>query len=185
MFLIAGLGNPGAKYSGTRHNVGFQLIEKLCDKLSVKMKAGKGPFFTGKSNYKRKKIILLQPTTFMNNSGRAVQQAAHWFKIPSEHCLICYDDLNLRVGSIRLRRGGSAGGHNGIKDIIQKLGTESFPRLRIGIGNDFIEGQQSSYVLSQFSKDQLPLIEEAVDNAVKAALQFVTKGVETAMNHYN
>lgn len=185
MFLIAGLGNPGSKYSGTRHNVGFRLIEKLCDSLSVQMKTGKGHFLNGKAVYNRKKLILIQPTTYMNNSGTAVQQATDFYKIPSKNCLVCYDDLNLEAGDIRLRAGGSAGGHNGIKDVIQKLGSDQFPRLRIGIGNDFREGEQTKYVLSHFSDIQLPVIAKAVDNAASAALEFATEGAETAMNNYN
>ncbi len=185
MFLIAGLGNPGAEYSGTRHNVGFRVIEKLCEKLSVHMKTGKGPFLTGKAAFAGKKLILLQPITFMNNSGRAIQQAATFYKIDAGRCLICYDDLNLSVGDLRIRRGGSAGGHNGIKDIIQKLATDQFPRLRIGIGSNFREDEQTKYVLSRFSPEQEPLIEEAVDKATEAALEFVTNGAEEAMNNFN
>ncbi len=185
MLLIAGLGNPGAEYSGTRHNVGFRLIEKLCSRLSVQMKTGKGHFLAGKAIYENEKLILLQPTTFMNNSGTAIQQAANFYKIYSQNCLICYDDLNLETGDIRIRRGGSAGGHNGIKDIIQKLGIDEFPRLRIGIGSDFREGGQTKYVLSRFSKEQSPLIDEAIEKAADAALEFATEGVEAAMNKYN
>ncbi len=185
MFLIAGLGNRGAKYIGTRHNVGFRLIEKLAEQLSVKLTAGKGPFLAGKAVYEKQRFILLQPTTFMNNSGTAIQQAIHWYKISLENCFVCYDDLNLNIGTIRIRDGGSAGGHNGIKDIIQKLSSDQFPRLRIGIGSNFREGEQTRYVLSRFEKEQIQPIEEAIDTAAKAVLQFVTEGVELTMNNYN
>lgn len=185
MVLVAGLGNPGAEYSGTRHNVGYRLIEKLADRLSVRMKSGKGAYLTGRADVSGKKMVLLQPTTFINNSGDAVRQAVDWFKISPENCLVCYDDLNLDAGAIRMRRSGSAGGHNGIKDVIQKLSTNQFPRLRIGIGNDFREGEQINYVLSGFTDEQLPLIEEAVDHAADAVLQFLDSGMEKAMNDFN
>lgn len=185
MFLIAGLGNPGAEYSDTRHNVGFRLIESLSSRLSVSLKTGKGSFLSAKTSYNNIDIVLLQPTTFMNNSGDALQQAASWYKIPAENCLVCYDDLNLDVGAIRIRRDGSAGGHNGIKDIIKKLSTDQFPRLRMGIGSDFREGEQIKYVLSRFSKEQQIIIDEAIDRAVEAAFSFISEGVETTMNNYN
>ncbi len=185
MILIAGLGNPGTKYTATRHNIGFALIQQLADSLTLQLKAGKGPFLAAKGNYEGQQLILVQPTTFMNNSGKAIQQATRWYKIPAEKCLICYDDLNLKCGTLRMRNSGSAGGHNGIKDIIQKLGTDRFPRLRIGIGNDFREGEQTRYVLSRFDKNQLPVMEKSLDNATEAVLQFVREGIEVSMNNYN
>src|SRR5699024_8553109 len=141
MAVIVGLGNPGKKYDGTRHNVGFKLIDKLADLLSVQLNSGRGPYLTGKSAFPHQNIRLVKPTTFMNESGKAVQQLLKWYRTKPEECLVCYDDLNLDVGALRLRRGGSAGGHNGIKDIIRKLGTNQFPRLRVGIGHNFHEGR--------------------------------------------
>jgi PTH1 family peptidyl-tRNA hydrolase len=185
MPLIAGLGNPGAKYAGSRHNVGFELIDALADALNIKLGPGKGPFYIGKTNYRGEQFILLKPTTFMNNSGDAVQQALHWFKLPPDECLVCYDDLNIELGRIRIRPGGSAGGHNGIKDIIQKLGTDAFPRLRIGIGDDFREGQQVQYVLSPFSKKQRQEMDITLKTAVDAVLAFADQGIDTAMNKFN
>jgi PTH1 family peptidyl-tRNA hydrolase len=121
----------------------------------------------------------------MNNSGDAVRQAVNWYKEDVGSCLICYDDLALDVGTIRLRPGGSAGGHNGIKDIIQKLGTNTFPRLRIGIGNDFPKGQQVRHVLSPFSDEERKVIDPTLDKAVDAALCFIRDGIEQAMNKFN
>lgn len=185
MFLVAGLGNPGAEYSGSRHNIGFRLIEQLCSRLAVRMKTGRGHFLAGRTVYNDEKLILLQPTTFINNSGTALRQACDFFNVPPQNCLVCYDDLNLATGVLRIRRGGSAGGHNGVEDVIQKFGTDQFPRLRIGIGNDFREGEQVKYVLSRFNQQQASVIQEAVEKAADAVLEFVTNGSEAAMDKFN
>ncbi|HKK45945.1 MAG TPA: aminoacyl-tRNA hydrolase [Balneolaceae bacterium] len=185
MPLVIGLGNPGSKYAGTRHNVGFGLIDRLAQAMSVKMGTGKGPYMVGKALHAGESIYLVKPTTYMNNSGDAVRQALDWYKEEVDHCLICYDDLALELGTIRLRPSGSAGGHNGIKDIIKKLGTNAFPRLRIGIGDDFRRGQQVNHVLSPFSEDEQKVIDATLDRAVDAVLCFITEGIEQAMNKFN
>lgn len=185
MPLIIGLGNPGSKYAGTRHNIGFNLIDRLAEAMSVRMGTGKGPFLVGKGNHAGHAIYLVKPTTYMNNSGDAVRQALQWYKEDVGNCLICYDDLALEVGTIRLRPSGSAGGHNGIKDIIKKLGTNAFPRLRIGIGDDFQRGQQVNHVLSPFSEEEQKVIDSTLDQAVDAAFCFVREGINQAMNKFN
>lgn len=185
MPLIIGLGNPGSKYAGTRHNIGFEVIDKLAQSLSAKLGPGKGPFHVGKGNHAGYSVYLIKPTTYMNRSGYAVRQVVNWYKEDIERCLICYDDLDLDVGTIRLRPRGSAGGHNGIKDIIHKLGTDAFPRLRIGIGNDFQRGQQVQHVLSSFSDDERKVIEPTLDKAVDATFCFIREGIEEAMNKFN
>ena len=185
MPLIIGLGNPGSKYAGTRHNIGFELIDKLADTMSVRLGPGKGPFHVGKGNHAGQAVYLVKPTTYMNNSGDAVRKAINWYKEDIDHCLICYDDLDLEVGSIRLRPSGSAGGHNGIKDIIQKMGTDAFPRLRIGIGNDFPRGQQVQHVLSPFSDEERKVITPTLDKAVDACFSFIREGIDQAMNDFN
>lgn len=185
MPLIAGLGNPGPEYAGTRHNAGFMLVDRLADALSVRLGAGKGPYHTAKARHAGEPLLLMKPDTFMNRSGSAVQQALHWYKLSPEECLVCYDDLDLPLGTIRLRAGGSPGGHNGIKDIIQKLGTRDFPRLRIGIGNDFPKGRQVDYVLSGFSAEERKLIDEALGRAEEAVYSFCRDGIEIAMNQFN
>ena len=185
MPLIVGLGNPGSKYAGTRHNIGFGLIDTLASRLAAPLKAGKGLYYEGKARYGDHQVILLKPTTFMNRSGDAVQQALHWYKLQPDECLVCYDDLNIDTGTLRLRPGGSAGGHNGIKDIIQKLGTDTFPRLRIGIGDDFRDGQQVQYVLSPFDADQREIMDITVEKAADAVLSFIDDGIDTAMNKFN
>lgn len=185
MPLIIGLGNPGSKYAGTRHNVGFELIDKLAASHTIKMGPGKGPFHLGTGRYNGKKYILVKPTTYMNRSGDAVQQVLHWYKLSPDQCLICYDDLDIEIGSIRLRAKGSAGGHNGIKDIIQKLGTDRFPRLRIGIGNEFPKGQQINYVLSGFTSEERKTVDKALEQAEDAVFTYIREGLETAMNSFN
>lgn len=185
MALIIGLGNPGSKYAGTRHNVGFELIDRLAQSMSVRLGPGKGPFHVGKGNHAGHSVYLVKPTTYMNNSGDAVRQAVHWYKEDLDNCLICYDDLALDTGDIRLRPGGSSGGHNGIKDIIEKLGTNAFPRIRIGIGNDFPRGQQVQHVLSPFTKKEREVIDTALDRAADAVFCFLREGIEEAMNNFN
>ena len=185
MPVIIGLGNPGRKYAGTRHNVGFELIDRLAATQSIKLGPGKGPFDVGTGRYQDEKLILVKPTTFMNLSGDAVQQALHWYKIDASDCLVCYDDLDIEIGSIRLRGKGSAGGHNGIKDIIQKLGTDSFPRLRIGIGNEFPKGQQVNYVLSKFNNEERKKIDQALTDAEDAIHCYLREGMDKAMNKFN
>jgi len=185
MPLIIGLGNPGSKYAGTRHNVGFNLIDKLAQSMSVRMGTGKGSFLVGKGIHAGHSIYLIKPTTYMNHSGEAVRQALQWYKEDIDNCLICYDDLALELGTIRMRPSGSAGGHNGIKDIIKKMGTNAFPRLRIGIGDDFPRGQQVNYVLSPFSEEEQEIIESTLDRAVDATFCFIREGIEQAMNKFN
>ena len=183
--MIIGLGNPGSKYAGTRHNIGFEFIDKLTDAMSVRMGPGKGPFHVGKGNHVGHSIYLIKPTTYMNNSGEAVRKAVDWYKEDLENCLVCYDDLDLDVGTIRLRPDGSAGGHNGIKDIIQKLGTNAFPRLRIGIGSDFPQGQQVQHVLSPFTNEEREVITPTLDKAADAIFCFIREGIQQAMNDFN
>jgi|AntRauTorcE11898_2_1112593.scaffolds.fasta_scaffold28628_2 PTH1 family peptidyl-tRNA hydrolase len=183
--LITGLGNPGNKYAGTRHNIGFELIDRLAIRLSISLSAGKGPFYEGKARHGSHQLALIKPATYMNNSGDAVQKALHWFKMQPDECLVCYDDMNIEIGSLRIRPGGSAGGHNGIKDIIQKLGTDRFPRLRIGVGDDFRDGQQVQYVLSPFGKKERKIIDITLEKAADAVLAFAENGIDTAMNTYN
>ncbi|MCW9708564.1 aminoacyl-tRNA hydrolase [Fodinibius salsisoli] len=185
MPIIVGLGNPGQKYAGTRHNIGFEFIDLLADALSVRMGPGKGPFHVGKGRHAGHNLYLVKPTTYMNKSGDAVRKVLDWYKEVPSQCLICYDDLALDVGTIRLRPGGSAGGHNGIKDIIQKLGTNKFPRLRIGIGDDFPKGQQVQHVLSSFTAEEADVMESTLEKAVDATFTFTREGIEQAMNDFN
>lgn len=185
MFLIAGLGNPGQEYAGTRHNVGFELIEKLSNVLSITLGPGNGPFIAGEGQFKGNTVQLVKPITYMNKSGSAIQKAVYCFQSPLSQCLICYDDINLIPGKIRLRPKGSHGGHNGLAHIIHVMGTRNFPRLRIGIGNDFARGQQSGYVLSPFTPEERILMDETLELAVDAVLTFIRAGIDKAMNKFN
>lgn len=185
MALIVGLGNPGQEYEGTRHNVGFELIDNLSEKLTITLKQGNGLFFLGEGRFKGQKVTLLKPTTYMNNSGKAITKAlAQTGETPAD-CLICYDDIHLDTGRIKLKPSGSAGGHNGMKDIIDRLQTRDFPRLRIGVGNDFKSGRQSEYVLSPFTSSQRKIINETLEVASEAILTFLRGDIERAMNQYN
>ena len=185
MPLIIGLGNIGTEYDGTRHNIGFDILDDLAKKLSVTFGPGNGPFVVAEGRYKGQKIVLIKPTTYMNLSGTAVKKALAKFQTDKNDCLIIYDDLNLPVGKNRLKAVGSAGGHNGITDIIVKLGSNEFPRLRIGIGNNFKKGKQVDFVLSPFEEDELDELNQAKEKAVETALSFVKDGIERAMNYHN
>lgn len=185
MSLIVGLGNIGAEYSATRHNIGFELADKLARKLSVQFRTDSGPFLIAEGSFKGQPVYIIKPTTFMNLSGRAVSSALAATGSQIQDCLVCYDDINLPPGKIRLRPSGSAGGHNGIQSIIDRMQTRKFPRLRIGIGDDFSRGRQSDYVLGHFTKDQQPFMDEALDDSLEAVFTFLRGGIELAMNHHN
>ncbi len=185
MALIVGLGNPGAEYIGTRHNVGFEVVDTLAEKLSIKFEPDNGLYHLGEGRFKGQSVVLIKPTTYMNRSGRAVTKALAATGFQKSECLVCYDDINLETGKIRLRPGGSAGGHNGIINIIEKLQTKDFPRLRIGVGNDFSRGKQAEYVLSPFTAEQRRDIDDVLDLASDAILTFLRGGIDLAMNEFN
>lgn len=185
MALIVGLGNPGPEYAGSRHNAGFEIIDKLSEKLTITLEPGNGLFFIGVGQFKSKNVTLIKPTTYMNLSGRAVSSALAKTKTPLTECLICYDDIHLPIGTIRLKPGGSAGGHNGISSIIQQLQTRNFPRLRFGVGNNFPRGRQSDYVLSPFNDEERTIVENSLEVASDAILTFLRGGIDLAMNQYN
>ncbi|MDY2727402.1 MAG: aminoacyl-tRNA hydrolase [Candidatus Onthovivens sp.] len=183
LYLIVGLGNPGKEYEHTRHNVGFDCIDKFADSLGldISMSGFQSLYVRGK--YFENKIILLKPQTYMNNSGYAVQQIAAYFKIPLENILVIHDDMDFAPGVIKIKEGGSSAGHNGIKSIIQCLGSDKFKRIRIGIGkcqNGIID-----YVLSRPSKDDSELINHAIDNSVCAIKTYLKESFNKAMSIYN
>mgnify|MGYP004576670019 CR=1 FL=1 len=174
-WLIVGLGNPGGEYANTRHNAGFMAIDRLAAQLGVSI-----------SKIKYKKLLLLKPETFMNASGLAVEAAAHFYKIPPERVLVLFDDISLPVGKIRVRRSGSAGGHNGIKSIIAMLHSEDFPRVKIGVGaKPHPDYDLADWVLSSFPKTEQPELDRALDNARDAALCVITDGCEKAAANFN
>ena len=184
MKLIVGLGNPGKKYEGTRHNMGFMAIDLLSDQAQIDVDKEVFHGLMGRGKIYDEDVILFKPTTFMNLSGTAVQEVVHYFKIALEDTVIVYDDMALAPGVIRLRKEGSSGGHKGMQNIIDCLSTEQIKRIRIGIGepgdNDNID-----YVLSKPLKDEIPVIEEAIANAVRALKEMLKSDFDRAMNKYN
>lgn len=184
MKLIVGLGNPTKEYENTRHNVGFMVMDRLSDvfNVSITTKKFKGEYV--KFKYKGEDIILLKPMTYMNLSGESVIQVMNYFKIDIADVLIIYDDLDMPVGKLRLRENGSAGGHNGIKSIIAHVGSQSFKRVRVGI-DKHPRIKVVDYVLGHFNKDEQGLIDEGIENAVKAVELYLDKGFNAAMNSYN
>lgn len=185
-FIIAGLGNPGTQYEDTRHNSGFMAVEILSEQCGVQMKKLRFKSLTAEAEIANRRCLLMKPTTFMNNSGDAIEEAAHFYKIPSENVLIIYDDISLDVGKLRIRAKGSDGGHNGMKSIILRLNTDVFPRIRIGVGKkpnpDY---NLADWVLSRFTKAEGELLLPALKNAAEAA-QLIAQGkLNEAMNKYN
>ncbi len=185
MFLIAGLGNPGKKYQGSRHNLGFRVVEALSRRLQAGKPVQKHRALCAAAEYKGQQVILAQPLTYMNRSGLAVIELLRNYHVDLSNFLVIFDDLDLPPGAIRLRKKGGSAGHRGIQSIIDALGTAEFSRLRIGVGKPppFIEGAR--YVLQQIEPSDRELIDEAVERAAEAALLFVSEGLEAAMNTYN
>ena len=186
MYIIAGLGNPTLQYEGTRHNVGFDVIDTLADKYNISVDARKSSAFIGKGMIEGQKVILVKPQTYMNLSGESIRGLVDYYKIDVEHeLLVIYDDISLDVGQLRIRKKGSAGGHNGIKNIIANLGTQNFPRIKVGVGEKPKKYDLADYVLSHFSKAERELMEEGYQKAVKAVEMLLDGEMEAAMNEYN
>jgi len=182
--LAIGLGNPGAEYEDTRHNVGHQVLEALADQLDVSFEHETNAL-VGWGRDDGTKVGLAVPLSYMNRSGGPVASLQEQYGLPLDDLLIVVDDLHLPVGTIRLRPSGSSGGHNGLAHVARRLGTTEFPRLRVGIGDDFPEGRQSDYVLSPFSSGQQPQIRRAIKEAGDAILTTAHENLETAMNQFN
>lgn len=186
MKIIAGLGNPTKEYEGTRHNIGFSVIDKLADKYNISMNEKKHKAICGKGMIEGEKVILLKPQTYMNLSGESIVDAVNFYKVdPEEDVIIIYDDIDLDVGKLRIRAKGSAGGHNGMKNIIAHLGTQVFPRIRVGVGAKPKDWDLADYVLGRFPKEELPEIEAGRETACEAVKIIVSQGVEAAMNRIN
>lgn len=185
-YLLVGLGNPGAKYEITRHNAGFLFVTLLEDRLGFTAKKLKFHSLIGDTKIGNSKVLVMKPQTMMNNSGVAVSECAYFYKIPPENIIVVYDDISLEPGKLRIRRKGSAGGHNGIKSIIAHLGSENFPRIKIGVGaKPHPDYDLADWVLSNFPKKDIPLVKEALGKACDA-LEYIVKGdFEGAMSKYN
>ncbi len=185
-WLVVGLGNPGVKLENSRHNVGFFVIDALAERNGINVRQVKFQALTRKTVIGNQSVLLMKPTTFMNLSGKAVEEAVQFYKIPADHVLIISDDVDLPVGKIRIRKAGSAGGHNGLKSIIRALGTEQFPRLKIGIGGKANpEDSLADWVLGTFSEEDRKKIDAAVERSCEAISFLLSEGVEKAMNCYN
>lgn len=185
MYIIIGLGNPTKEYDKTRHNVGFAVIDELAERIGVELTERKHRAFCARGVLEGQKVLLVKPQTFMNLSGESVRSAMDFYKVSSEEIIVIYDDVSLEPGQLRIRAKGSAGGHNGIKNIIAHTGTQEFPRIKVGIGEKPRGRDLADYVLSRFSKGEQELMDQAFKEAADAAAMMISEGIEPAMNHFN
>ena len=186
MFVIVGLGNPEKKYEGTRHNIGFAVIDALADKYNISIKDKKHKALCGTGAIEGVKVMLVKPLTYMNLSGDSVADVMNFYKLdPEEDMLVVYDDISLAPGNIRVRKKGSAGGHNGIKSIIARCGTQNFMRVKVGVGEKPEGWDLADHVLGHFSDEDSKLVREAIDDAIGAIVMMSRGDVDQAMNNYN
>ena len=184
-FLIVGLGNPGKQYRENRHNIGFLLIDRLAKQLNTQFTRLQSKALVSKTHYQDNQIILAKPQTFMNLSGQAVTSLVNFYKIPHDQLMVAYDDVDLPFGALRIRPSGGSAGHNGMNSIIEKLGTQEFPRLRMGIGRPPGRMDAAAYVLQDFNKEEAVELQFLVNRSVEAVLLFISDGLQAAMNKYN
>ena len=186
MFIIAGLGNPTLQYRGTRHNVGFDVIDTLADKYNIAVETRKSRALIGQGIIAGQKVLLVKPQTYMNLSGESIGELVSYYKVDEEQeLLVIYDDVSLDVGQLRIRRKGSAGGHNGIKDIIRHLGTDVFLRIKIGVGEKPKGYDLADYVLGHFSREEREMMEEGYQKAAEAVEMILAGELDEAMNVFN
>jgi PTH1 family peptidyl-tRNA hydrolase len=186
MFVIAGLGNPDRKYARTRHNIGFDVVDALADRYHISMNEKKYKALCGTGVIEGQKVLLVKPQTYMNLSGESIAEAVNFYKLdPASELIVIFDDISLEPGNIRIRKKGSAGGHNGIKNIIAMLGTQDFMRIKVGVGEKPKDGDLIAHVLGTMSKEDRAKAEDAIDDAVSAACLMLSGRVDQAMNDYN
>lgn len=186
MYVIVGLGNPGKEYEYTRHNVGFDAVEELIEKNSIPQSGVKFHAMYGKGMINGEKVVIAKPLTYMNLSGQSVRELVDYFKIdPKEELIILYDDIDLEPGQIRIRSKGSAGGHNGIKSIIQHLAIQEFTRIKIGVGSKQSGWDLADHVLGRFSKEERSQVDQAISRSLKAVEMILEEGITLAMNEFN
>lgn len=186
MYLITGLGNPGRQYEMTRHNIGFHTIDYIAEQKNVKVNKLKHKALYGETEIGGEKAYLIKPQTYMNLSGESIIEFAKFYKVPPENIIVISDDISLDTGRIRVRKKGSAGGHNGLKSIIYQLGSDNFPRVKMGVGSpEHKDYDLADFVLGRFTKDEIPVMEEAIIKASKAVEEIIRNGAEAAMNKYN
>ena len=185
MYIIVGLGNPTRQYEGTKHNVGFDTIDYLIDEYQIPSSGTGHKALFGKGMIAGQKVIVAKPMTYMNLSGECIRQVMDYYKVDPSEFIVIYDDISLVPGGIRIRKKGSAGGHNGIKNIIAHLGTQEFPRVRIGVGEKPARMDLADYVLGHFPKEETETMTTAFKDGAAAVVDMMTEGVEAAMNHFN
>ena len=185
MYLIAGLGNPGARYRNTRHNVGFRVINLWGERLGVRLNGRRFQSRNGRAVYQDREIILLRPLTFMNRSGQSIKACLDFYRLKAEHILVVHDDIDLPLGRVRVVRKGGGGGHRGVLSIGDQLGTRAFSRVKIGVGRPRCGESIETYVLSPFYREEREVVEEVIRRSVQACELFVSEGVGSAMNQIN
>ena len=185
MYLIVGLGNPEKEYANTRHNMGFNVINKIANEYKIEVTENKFDGLLWMGQIEEEKVILLKPQTFMNDSGKSVIKAKNFYKIPEENVLVIYDDIDLEPTKIRIRKKGSPGTHNGMKSVTECLGTQSFPRVRVGIGSPEHKGDLINYVIGKISKEEADKLDEGVEKAKEAVIEIIKNGIDAAMNKFN
>ncbi len=185
MKIIAGLGNPAGKYEGTRHNTGFMVIDRLAELHSIRVNTNRQRGLCGSGIIGGEKVLLVKPLTFMNLSGECLGPLLDYFKLEPEDLLVICDDISLQLGQIRIRGKGSAGGHNGLKSIIQHLGSQDFPRIKVGVGGKPERMDLADYVLGHFSREEQAVMKETVERAAEAAEMVIQEGIPAAMNRFN
>lgn len=183
MYIIAGLGNPGSEYENTRHNMGFKAIDAMASEFGIDVNRAKFKGLIGEGRIGSEKVILLKPQTYMNLSGQSVREIMNFYKIPEENLIVIYDDFDLPIGSIRVRKSGGPGTHNGMKSVVQELGSRKFPRVRVGIGSS--DGSTIQFVIGKVGKDEQQILNEAAEAAASAAADIIRIGIENAMNIHN
>ena len=183
MFLVVGLGNPGREYEDTRHNIGFKVVDNIAKEYNIEINRQKFKGTYGEGFIDGEKVILLKPTTYMNLSGESVREVVDYYNLDNEDVLVIYDDISLEIGTLRIREKGSAGGHNGIKSIISHLGSEVFPRIKVGVGQP--AGDLVKHVLGKFTKEETDILSESVNVSTKAAKEIIKTDAKTAMSQFN
>lgn len=185
MFIIIGLGNPTKEYAGTRHNIGFEVIDKIGEENNILVDFKKHKALCGKGYIDGQKVVLAKPLTYMNLSGESVRALMDFYKVSAEEIIVIYDDISLDVGQLRIRAKGSAGGHNGIKSIISHLGHADFPRIKVGVGEKPKGWDLADYVLGRFKNNEIETMNDSVKTAADACKYMITVGINEAMNQYN
>lgn len=185
LYVIVGLGNPGKQYDKTKHNIGFDIIDNIADKYKINVSKFKHKALVGSGTINGQSVMLVKPQTFMNLSGECVREIVNFYKVPQENFIVIYDDISLPLSRIRMREKGSHGGHNGIKNIINLMGTDIFPRIKVGVNEKPKDWDLADYVLSKFTDDELPMVEMGKEKAVEGLEIFLEEGLQSAMNKMN